>query len=109
MAMVLQLMAETGKTAAQLADALGGYAMVKTKYKADALQARTIIEKTKHLFPDAKLNTSDGCRFDLADGWIHIRTSNTEPIMRVIFESKETVMTQNYLKTMESICRETLG
>ena len=40
MAMVLQLMAETGKTIAQLADALGGYAMVKTKYKADAAQAK---------------------------------------------------------------------
>ena len=44
--------------------------MVKTKYKADAVQAKAIIEKTQQLFPDAKLNTSDGCRFDLPDGWL---------------------------------------
>jgi phosphomannomutase len=105
MAMVLQLMAETGKTVAQLADALGGYVMVKTKYKADAVQAKAIIEKTKQLFPDAKLNTSDGCRFDLPDGWIHIRTSNTEPIMRIILETKENTVAQRYLDLIQSACK----
>jgi phosphomannomutase len=109
MAMVLQLMAQTGKTIAQLADALGGYVMVKTKYKADAKQAKKIIEKTKQLFPDAKLNTSDGCRFDLADGWIHVRTSNTEPIMRVIFETRDPAAAKKYSKTMEMISKEILG
>jgi phosphomannomutase len=109
MAMVLQLMTQTGKTVAQLADGMGGYAMVKTKYKADARQAGAIIEKAKQNFPDAKLNTSDGCRLDFADGWLHIRTSNTEPIMRVIFETKDPIAAQRYLKTMESVCKETLG
>ncbi|MBM4103798.1 MAG: phosphoglucosamine mutase [Planctomycetes bacterium] len=109
MAMVLQLMAETGKTVTQLADSLGGYTMHKTKYKADAQRAKAIIEKAKQIFPDAKLNTSDGCRFDFADGWLHIRTSNTEPIMRVILETKDAAIAQKYLKTMESICKETLG
>jgi phosphomannomutase len=108
MAMVLQLMAETGKTVAQLADSLGGYTMIKTKYKADAKQAKTIIEKAKQLFSDAKLNTSDGCRFDFADGWLHIRTSNTEPIMRVILETRDAATARKYLKTMESVCMETL-
>jgi phosphomannomutase len=105
MAMVLHLMAETGKTVAQLADSLGGYVMIKTKYKADARQAGIIIEKAKQLFPDAKLNTSDGCRFDLADGWLHIRTSNTEPIMRVILETKDAAAAKRYLDTISQICK----
>jgi phosphomannomutase len=109
MAMVLQLMAETGKTVAQLADSLGGYTMVKTKYKADAQQAKIIIEKAKQLFPDAKLNTSDGCRFDFADGWLHIRTSNTEPIIRVILETKDPAAAKRYIDMMARICRETLS
>jgi phosphomannomutase len=104
MAMVLQLMAQTGKTVARLADALGGYTMVKTKYKADAGQARAIIDKAKQIFTTAQINTSDGCRFDLPDGWIHIRTSNTEPIMRVILETKESSAAKRYLDIMTKIC-----
>jgi phosphomannomutase len=108
MAMVLQLMSETGKTIAQLADALGGYAMVKTKYKADPRQAGAVIDKAKGVFSTAKINTTDGCRFDLADGWIHIRTSNTEPIMRVILETKDPAVTKKYIEIMESLCQSVL-
>jgi phosphomannomutase len=105
MAMVLQLMSETGKTVARLADALGGYTMVKTKYKADAGQAKAIIEKAKQIYSDARINTSDGCRFDLADGWIHIRTSNTEPI---ILETKDPAVAKKHIEIMESLCQSVL-
>jgi phosphomannomutase len=108
MAMVLQLMSETGKTVSQLADALGGYTMVKTKYKADAGQAGAIIDKAKEIFSNAQTNTSDGCRFDLPDGWIHIRTSNTEPIMRVILETKASDTAKKYIEIMESLCQSVL-
>ena len=57
---------------------------------------------------DANINTSDGCRFDLPDGWIHIRTSNTEPIMRVIIETKTPETAENYIKAVEKICRTVL-
>lgn len=108
MGLVLQLMAETGKTVGQLADELGGYTMIKTKYTADQAQAQAIIEKTRRAYPQAAVNTSDGCRLDLADGWIHIRTSNTEPIMRVIFETKDPKAGEAYREQLESICQEVL-
>jgi len=103
MALVLELLTETGKTVSQLAGELGGYTMQKNKYPADKEQAAAIIEKTKAAFPDAKLNTSDGCRFDFPDGWIHIRTSNTEPIMRIIVETKDPAVVKKYLDTIETI------
>ncbi len=109
MAYVLQLMAETGKSVGQLADAVGGYTMHKSKYPADAAQAKAIIEKAKAVFPDARMDTSDGCRFDLADGWIHIRTSNTEPIMRVIMETKDAAVSERYGQLLERICKEIAG
>ncbi len=108
MAMILQLMAQTGQSLSQLADAVGGYAMYKTKYTANGQQAGRIIEQAKRLYPDARLNTSDGCRFDFADGWLHIRTSNTEPIMRVILETKDPAAAKRYLDTIESLCRDVL-
>jgi phosphomannomutase len=38
--------------------------------------------------PEAKINTVDGVKFDLEEGWVHLRRSNTEPIIRVYAEAK---------------------
>ena len=38
-------------------------------------------------FPGAAANRLDGLRLDLPDGWLHVRPSNTEPIVRVIAEA----------------------
>ncbi|MCD6175967.1 MAG: phosphoglucosamine mutase [Planctomycetes bacterium] len=103
MALVLELLTETEKTVFQLVGDIGGYAMHKSKYPADKDQAAAIIEKVKAAFTKAKLNTSDGCRFDFPDGWIHIRTSNTEPIMRIIVETKNPAVAKQYLDTIETI------
>ena len=108
MALVLQLMADTGKTVSQLAAEVGGYRIYKNKYAANKEQAGEIIEEAKAVFNDAEINTCDGCRFDLESGWIHIRTSNTEPIMRVIIETKTGEAAENYTKAVEKICRTIL-
>lgn len=102
-AMVLQLMAETGQNLSQLAKQVGGYTMFKTKYPADPSKAQRIIEKAKAIFPNAVLNASDGCRFDLPEGWIHIRTSNTEPIMRIIMETKDPQVANAWRRQLEAI------
>lgn len=109
MALVLQLMADSSKSLSQLAAQIGGYTIYKTKYPANKQQADRITEKAKGIFTDAKINTSDGCRFDLDDGWIHIRTSNTEPIMRVILETKTCETAEKYTQTVEEICRTVLN
>ncbi|HPS55520.1 MAG TPA: hypothetical protein PLP05_07980, partial [Sedimentisphaerales bacterium] len=96
-ALVLQLMAETGKTVSQLVTEIGGYAMIKEKFSADKNKAAAIMAQAKQMFADAKINTSDGCRFDLNDGWVHLRTSNTEPVMRVIAEAKKKEVAQKYV------------
>lgn len=109
MALVLGLMTDTNKTVSQLAAEIGGYAMHKSKYPADKQQAASIIQKAKAVLKDAAVNDSDGCRFDLPDGWIHIRTSNTEPIMRVIIEARNPDTAQTYIEQIESICRDVLN
>lgn len=108
MAMVLQLMAETGKTVGQLADELGGYVMLKSKYPVDKQQTLAIIEKAKAVFTDVRIDESDGCRLDLSDGWIHIRTSNTEPIMRIIMEAKDPDIARRWTDQIEAIRNEVI-
>ncbi|HPD46150.1 MAG TPA: phosphoglucosamine mutase [Anaerohalosphaeraceae bacterium] len=108
MALTLQLMAETGKTVGQLADEIGGYHMVKTKFAADPQQAQCIIERFGQRYADAAVDRSDGCRFDFADGWVHLRTSNTEPIMRAIVETRTPEASAAYIDAVNAISKEVL-
>ena len=103
MALVLQLMAETNKTISELVDDIGGYYMNKTKFEATKAQTERIIEEARGVFTDAKVNTTDGCRFDFDDGWVHIRSSNTEPIMRIMVETQNEETRRRYIEAIDGI------
>lgn len=105
-ALTLQLMAETGKSVSQLVCEIGGYYMSKEKFVADAEQAQKILNSAKQVFANARLNASDGCRFDFADGWLHLRTSNTEPVMRIIVEAKDKPTAKKYIDAVLKIRKE---
>ena len=96
-ALVLQLMSDTGKTISQLAGDVGSYYMKKDKFSADKPQAEQILLAAKELFTGVHLNTSDGCRFDFDDGWLHLRPSNTEPVVRVIAEANHRHIAEKYI------------
>lgn len=104
MALVLSLMARTGKKVSELVsmvNAMGptdevrssGYTIIKKKSAlANKADARPVVEHLRGVYGGKK-----GCRVDLQDGiridwdtrgvWAHVRASNTEPIMRVIVEA----------------------
>ncbi len=87
MAMILQLMAETGKTLSELVAALPAYAMLKTKYTVAREKLPGAFNSMEKRWPEAAANRLDGLRLDWKDRWLHIRGSNTEPIVRVIAEA----------------------
>lgn len=102
-AFVLQLMAETGKKVSQLVKEIGGYHMIKEKIRAEKEDAVKIISAAKEKFINANVNETDGCRFDFEDGWLHLRTSNTEPVMRIIAEAKTKESAEKYMKQVKEI------
>ena len=108
-AFTLQLMTETGKTVSQLVAEIGGYHMTKEKFPAEQDHAQQILALAKKAFADAKLDTTDGYRFDFDDGWLHLRTSNTEPVMRAIVEAKDADAARQYLDAVSKIRTEVLG
>jgi phosphomannomutase len=108
-ALVLQLMTESGKTVSQLVGEVGGYYMSKSKFVANQSQALQILDSAKKLFADAKLDTTDGCRFDFDDGWVHLRASNTEPVMRLIVEASDKITANKYIDAVSNIRREVIG
>lgn len=103
MALTLQLLADEGKSVGTIVDEMGEYCMEKTKFAADKELAAKIIDAAKDKFTDARIDETDGCRFDFADGWLHLRTSNTEPVMRAIAEAADYETTAKYIKIVDEI------
>ncbi|MGY8917200.1 MAG: phosphoglucosamine mutase, partial [Flavobacteriales bacterium] len=52
--------------------------------------------------PEAKVNSIDGVKFDLDDGWVHLRPSNTEPIIRVYAESDSADSAKNLARRFKT-------
>ncbi len=88
-ALLLELMATTGKTVSQLVDDIPAYTIVKTKCPIQPGMAEAAGAAVKQAFADHAIDEQDGVRVDLPDGWIHVRPSNTEPIMRIIVEAPD--------------------
>ena len=87
MGLVLQLMASTGKSIGQLVAEIPAYTMVKTKFECSKERIARVLQAVKDRCRDQRASDIDGLRIDFADGWVHIRGSNTEPIIRIIAEA----------------------
>jgi len=86
MGLVLNLMADTGKKLSELAAQLPAYTIVKDKYAVERGRLPGLFAALERRWPEASANRLDGLRLDWADRWVHVRPSNTEPIVRVIAE-----------------------
>ncbi len=91
MALVLDLLARTGEPLGQLVDRLPEAVMVKRKAPLVGGRERlaAVLERVAGSAPEARVDRRDGVRLDWPDqiGWVHLRGSNTEPIVRIIAES----------------------
>ncbi len=87
MGLILNLMAETGRKLSELAADLPSYHIVKDKYTVPRERLPQLFEGLTKRWPEASVNRIDGLRLDWPDRWLHVRPSNTEPIVRVIAEA----------------------
>ena len=86
-ALVLQLLAETGTPLSTLAKELPKYAIVKDKLPRPRATLDSVYAALRGAFADATVDTQDGLRLAWKDRWLHVRPSGTEPIVRVIAEA----------------------
>lgn len=89
MALILERMAATGRSLADLRSDLPRYHVVKRKLRIRGDRAPRVLRAVRHQHTDAPLSTLDGVRIDYADAWIHVRPSNTEPVLRITAESTD--------------------
>ncbi len=77
-----------GVTSSQLAAALPRYHIVKRKLPCSSIHAYSLIRSLRGTFAGARESYVDGLRCDWSDGWLSLRASSTEPVIRMITEWK---------------------
>jgi phosphomannomutase len=99
MGLLLNLLAETSRKLSTVVAELPAYTIVKDKYTVDSARLPKLFAAVEARWPGAKANRLDGLRLDWEDRWVHVRPSNTEPIVRVIAEAPRA-------GEAERLCRE---
>lgn len=87
-ALLLSHIAHEGKKLSELRATYPSYFMAKNRIdlKPDT-DVPSILAKVKELYKNEEINDIDGVKIDFADSWVHLRSSNTEPIIRVYSEA----------------------
>jgi phosphomannomutase len=85
-ALILQLLAESGQSLSAIVSELPRFSIVKDKLDRPKAPLDTVYAALKAEFRDADVDTQDGLRLSWKDRWVHVRPSGTEPIVRVIAE-----------------------
>jgi phosphomannomutase len=99
MGLILSYLAETKKPLSALVSELPAYTIIKDKYQVDGSGLPALFKALEDRWPEARANLVDGLRLEWPDKWVHVRPSNTEPIVRVIAEAPAA-------ETARELCRK---
>jgi len=102
-ALVLALLAREEKTVSQLVASAPRYAIVKAKVARGA-RLEPVYEGLRRAFADAAVDTQDGLRLAWPDRWLHVRPSNTEPIIRLIAEARTAAEAERLVEEGRRLC-----
>ena len=101
MAVLLNYLAVSRKNLTQCVNTLNRYHIVKRAIPCTVIHAYALLRDVRRLFPDAEINEVDGIRFDWPDGFLAIRLSATDHILRLISEAES----RKVAEEREQICR----
>ena len=88
-ALVLTYLAKSGKKMSELRATYPQYYMAKNRIDLTPdTDVDAILAQVKEMYKDEEVNDIDGVKIDFADSWVHLRKSNTEPIIRVYSEAR---------------------
>ena len=100
-ALFLTHLANSQKTCKQLRNTYPDYFMSKNKITLDkGTDVHQIFEKIKEKYKHQPNNTEDGLKIEFDNDWVHLRTSNTEPIIRIYAESNLETTADNIAKRL---------
>lgn len=103
MALILQLMASRNRSLSLLAAEIPAYAMVKETLSVG--RPERLLAAARRHFSAADTDLRDGCKFTFPDGWLHVRASGTEPIVRLIAEGKDMRMAKGLIQQISRLTK----
>ena len=87
-ALFLSLLAHKKMKVSQLRQTYPNYFISKNRIDlSEGMDVDKVLQRVQEAFKDEQVDTRDGVKIDFADGWVHLRKSNTEPIIRVYSEA----------------------
>ncbi|HMD00534.1 MAG TPA: phosphoglucosamine mutase [Ferruginibacter sp.] len=87
-ALVLHLLAESQNTVTELLETIPRYTIVKEKMACPSHRIPAVLKRVRQEFAKFPLDTRDGVKVTQPDGWLLVRGSNTEPIIRIVAEAQ---------------------
>lgn len=106
-ACVIQHLAEKKMSSSELRAGFTNYYMSKNKIQLDDLgkSADDVLELVKTHYASLKPNTVDGVKVDFEEGWVHLRKSNTEPIVRIYSEGKSPEAANSFANKIKNLLK----
>ena len=109
-ALFLMLMAEKGGSVRELRDSYPSYFMSKKKIQlTPELDVDRILASISESYKDKEISTIDGVKIDFEESWVHLRKSNTEPIIRIYTEAKTQVEADSLAEKIIGEIKEIAG
>ena len=108
-ALFLTAMAQTNKSAGQMRKKYPDYFISKNKIElAQNVDVKKIFTNIQHKYKNNPVNTEDGLKIEFDNDWVHLRTSNTEPIIRIYAESSFETTAENIARRIMQDIKEYL-
>ena len=108
-ALFLTYMAKSGKKCGQIRAQYPDYFIVKKKTELDSsVNIKELLDKIAEKYANYQVNRVDGVRIDFEDSWVHVRSSNTEPIIRIYAEAMSESVADNIASKLMADIRETM-
>ena len=103
-ALFLSHLSEQGISVSQLKKRYPYYEMVKSKIELnESVDIDSILNKIISAFNNHGVNTVDGVKIDFDEGWVHLRKSNTEPIIRIYAEARDVATAENLIRKITDL------
>jgi phosphomannomutase len=108
-ALFLTYLAQSKKSAKQLRGNYPDYFMSKNKIELEnGFDVQKIFDQIRTKYKNNPINTEDGLKIEFDSDWVHLRTSNTEPIIRIYAESSFETTAENIAKRLMQDIRESM-
>ncbi|MCC8186816.1 MAG: phosphoglucosamine mutase [Bacteroides sp.] len=109
-ALFLSHLAHEGKKVSEIRATYPAYYMAKDKVDLTPdIDVDAILAKVKEIYSSEEINDIDGVKIDFADKWVHLRKSNTEPIIRIYSEASTPEAAQEIAQKIMQVIRELAG